>query len=309
LPFFLYAYATKQRSARGIERHCRQDVAYRVITANRVPDHATIARFVVRHEAALGELFGSVLELCTKARLVSTGLVAIDGTKVAANANREANLDYERIAREIVAEAKATDGAEDRLYGEARGGELPEELRTREGRRRWLAEAKRGLDTERSGDRTDHEPVEEPPSMPRGMGKDQGRCGWHRDARQRLDERRRARARHGWPSRSAGSRRSSRPSAGRTRHMGLVDEREALKDAKPRRRRGRAGVGGSGVEAAQSRRHGLSDRGGGAADQAAELSRGGGEFPPGDGQIRIGDRPGGRLVHARFDHELDVLVR
>jgi hypothetical protein len=109
-------------------------------------------------------------------------VVAIDGTKVAANANREANLDYERIAREIVAEAKATDKAEDRLDGEARGGELPEELRTREGRRRWLAEAKRGLDTERSGDRTDHEPVEEPPSMPRGMGKDQGRRGWHRDA-------------------------------------------------------------------------------------------------------------------------------
>ncbi|MGH2745379.1 MAG: transposase, partial [Thermoleophilaceae bacterium] len=51
----LYAYATKQRSARAIERHCRQDIAYRVITANQVPDHATIARFVVRHEAALGE--------------------------------------------------------------------------------------------------------------------------------------------------------------------------------------------------------------------------------------------------------------
>jgi transposase len=55
----LYAYATKQRSARAIERHCRQDIAYRVITANQVPDHATIARFVARHEAALGELFGS----------------------------------------------------------------------------------------------------------------------------------------------------------------------------------------------------------------------------------------------------------
>jgi transposase len=59
----LHAYATKQRSARAIERHCRQDVAYRVITAKRVPDHATIARFVCRHEAALAELFGSVLAL------------------------------------------------------------------------------------------------------------------------------------------------------------------------------------------------------------------------------------------------------
>jgi transposase len=89
----LYAYATGQRSARAIERHCRQEVAYRVISANRVPDHATVARFVVRHEAALGELFGSVLVLCAKAGLVSTGVVAIDGTKLAANASREANRD------------------------------------------------------------------------------------------------------------------------------------------------------------------------------------------------------------------------
>jgi transposase len=104
----LYAYATGQRSARGIERRCRRDVACRVVTANRVPDHATVARFVVRHEAALGGLFGSVLGLCARAGLVSAGVVAIDGTRLAADANREANLDYERIAREIVAEAKAT---------------------------------------------------------------------------------------------------------------------------------------------------------------------------------------------------------
>ena len=77
----LYAYASKQRSSRGIEIHCRQGIAYRVIAANRVPDHATIARFVVRHEAALARLFGSVLGLCAKAGLVSTGVVAIDGTK------------------------------------------------------------------------------------------------------------------------------------------------------------------------------------------------------------------------------------
>ncbi len=119
--------------------HCRQDVAYRVISANRVPDHATIASFVGRHEAALAGLFGSVLALCAKAGLVRVGVVAIDGTKLAANASREANRDYERIAREILAEAKATDAAEDELYGEARGDELPEQLRTREGRRRWLA--------------------------------------------------------------------------------------------------------------------------------------------------------------------------
>src|SRR5215207_1269436 len=146
----LYAYATGQRSARAIERHCRQDIAYRVITANRVPDHATVARFVCRHERALGELFGSVLALCAKAGLLSTGVVAIDGTKIKANASREANSDYERIAREIIAGAKATDEAEDERYGEARGDELPERLRTSEGRRQWLREAKRDLEAERA---------------------------------------------------------------------------------------------------------------------------------------------------------------
>jgi transposase len=194
LALLLYAYATKQRSARGIERHCRQDVAYRVICANRVPDHATIARFVVRHEAALGELFGSVLALCARAGLVSTAVVAIDGTKFTANASREANLDYERIAREIVAEARATDAAEDELYGEARGDELPEQLRTSAGRRRWLAEAKRELESGQAANPSETAP-EEPASMPRGRAIDQGRRGWLRDARQRLDERRAQQAR------------------------------------------------------------------------------------------------------------------
>jgi hypothetical protein len=163
-----------------------------VITANRVPDHATIARFVARHEAALGELFGSVLALCARAGLVSTGVVAIDGTKLAANASREANLDYERIAREIIAEAKATDEAEDELHGEARGDELRDELQTSAGRRRWLREAKPALDAERTADSSQPvtEPADEPPAMPRGSAKDQGRRGWLRDARQRLDERR-----------------------------------------------------------------------------------------------------------------------
>jgi transposase len=193
----LYAYATKQRSARAIERHCRQDVAYRVITANQVPDHATIARFVCRHEAALGELFGSVLVLCAKAGLVGTGVVAIDGTKLAANASREANFDYERIAREIIAEAKATDEAEDERYGEARGDELPDELQTSEGRRRWLREAKQALDAERTTDPAPSawELADEPPWMPRGRARDQGRRGWLRDARQHLDERRERAAR------------------------------------------------------------------------------------------------------------------
>ena len=135
----LYAFATDQRSSRGVERHCRQDVAYRVLTGNRVPDHATIARFLVRHEAALADLFSAVLRLCDRAGLVASGIVAVDGTKFHANASRDANVDYDQIAAELVADAIATDEAEDELYGDARGDELPEELQSEAGRREWLA--------------------------------------------------------------------------------------------------------------------------------------------------------------------------
>ena len=88
-----YAYATGVYSSRGIERHCRQDVAYRVITANRVPDHATVARFVCRHEVALAELFTVVLELCDRAGLAECGVVALDGTKLSGSATRETSVD------------------------------------------------------------------------------------------------------------------------------------------------------------------------------------------------------------------------
>src|SRR5215210_3011509 len=141
----LYAFATAQRSSRRIERHCRQDVAYRVITGNLIPDHATIARFICRHEQALGELFGEVLGLCDRAGLVSPGVVSIDGTRIAGNASPEVNFEFDRIAREVVAEARATDEAEDELYGEARGDELPEQLRTPEGRREFFRQATRRL--------------------------------------------------------------------------------------------------------------------------------------------------------------------
>jgi len=121
----LYAYARGIRSSRAIERACEEDVAYRVIAAQQRPDHATIARFVERHEDALAGLFAAVLGLCAQAGLARVGVVAIDGTKLHANASRDANVDYEQIAREIVAEAQAVDAAEDEAYGEARGDELP----------------------------------------------------------------------------------------------------------------------------------------------------------------------------------------
>jgi transposase len=148
----LYAYCKGQRSSRVIERECTDDVAYRVIAANQRPDHTTIARFRQRHEDALAGLFGEVLGLCAEAGLVSVGVVAIDGTKVHANASHHANRDYEQLAREIIEEAKTVDALEDEQFGEARGDELPPELRTAQGRRGWLREAKRRLDEKRAGE-------------------------------------------------------------------------------------------------------------------------------------------------------------
>src|SRR5829696_2016730 len=145
----LYAYARGNRSSRGIERSCFEDVAYRVVAGNLVPDHSTIAEFRCRHEAALGGVFSGVLGLCARAGLASIGVVAIDGTKMSANASINANRDFGQIAREILAEAAETDRREDELYGEQRGDELPEHLRTREGRRKALREAKARLDSER----------------------------------------------------------------------------------------------------------------------------------------------------------------
>jgi hypothetical protein len=146
----LYCYAIGERSSRRIERRCVEDVACRVICANQAPDHTTIARFRQRHEAALAGLFGEVLALCAEAGLVSVGVIAIDGTKVHADASQHANRDYERLAREILEDADAVDAAEDERFGDARGDELPPELATSRGRRGWLREAKRRLDDKRA---------------------------------------------------------------------------------------------------------------------------------------------------------------
>jgi transposase len=147
---FVYAYAIGERSSRGIERRCREDVAFRVITANQAPDHATIARFRVRHEAAIAGLFGEVLALCARSGLVKVGVVAVDGTKIAAAATHHATRSYEQIAREILEDAARIDAAEDALFGEGRGDELPEGVRTSGDRRKVLREAKQALEAERA---------------------------------------------------------------------------------------------------------------------------------------------------------------
>jgi len=123
----LYSYAIGERSLRRIERRCLEDVATRVICANQAPDHTTIARFRQRHETALAGLFGEVLALCAEAGLVEVGVVAVDATKVHANASQHATRGYERIAAEILKEADAADAAEDERFGERRGDQLPAE--------------------------------------------------------------------------------------------------------------------------------------------------------------------------------------
>ena len=94
----VYAYARGQRSSRVIERGCIEDIAFRVIAANRQPDHTTIARFRQRHETALAALFGEVLALCAQAGLAGVAVLAVDGTKVHANASERATRDYEQLA-------------------------------------------------------------------------------------------------------------------------------------------------------------------------------------------------------------------
>jgi hypothetical protein len=138
-----------------------------VICANQVPDHATVARFRVRHQEALGDLFSQVLGLCAEAGLVDVGVVAVDGSKFAAAASDGAIRTYEQIAAEILEEAGRIDAAQDEIHGEARGDELPEHLARREGRRVWLREAKKRLDAERA---------EREESIPRAREERLGRC-------------------------------------------------------------------------------------------------------------------------------------
>lgn len=167
----LYAHAVGVRSSRAVERSCARDVAFRVLAGNRVPDHATIARFVTRHREALEGLFAQVLRLCSQAGMVRLGVIAVDGTKIAANAswskNRtaaalahqvaEEQARYEVLAAELLDEHAATDTAEDAEHGPDRGDELPPGLRRRAERLARLKEAKARLDAEQEAAVADQE--------------------------------------------------------------------------------------------------------------------------------------------------------
>jgi transposase len=149
----LYSYALGQRSSRAIERRCHEDVPTRVICANQAPDHTTIARFRARHQDALAKTFTQVLALCARAGLVSVGVVALDGTAMAANASPEATRNYPSIRDEvdrILAEAEQVDAAEDAEHGTSRGDELPAELAERRSRLERLRRCREELEAEQT---------------------------------------------------------------------------------------------------------------------------------------------------------------
>ena len=148
----LYAYCQGLRSSRKIARALGEDVGFRVIAANQQPDFRTLCRFRAEHAEALEQLFVQVLRLCREAGLVKLGVVALDGTKVAANAALAANRSYGTIedeVRRILAEATAVDAEEDAHLGpDRRGDELPEGLGRQADRVRRLQEAKARIERE-----------------------------------------------------------------------------------------------------------------------------------------------------------------
>ena len=141
----LYAYCVGTVSSRKIERACYEDLAFRVLTGNQQPDHSRISEFRRRNLDALSELFVQILRLCQAAGMVSLGHVALDGTKVQANASKHKAMSHERMLKaeaqlekeikELMRRAEILDAQEDGKYGKGKlGSDLPKELRRREDR-------------------------------------------------------------------------------------------------------------------------------------------------------------------------------
>ena len=157
----LYAYCVGLPSSRKIEKACWEDAAFRVLTGNQQPDHSRVSDFRRRHLNALAGLFIQVLRLCQKAGLVSLGTVALDGTKVKANASKHKAMSHERMLkterqleaemRALLRKAEIIDAQEDGQYGKGnRGDELPVELQRRSSRLEWIRKAKAELEAEAS---------------------------------------------------------------------------------------------------------------------------------------------------------------
>jgi transposase len=166
LKLLIYGYANGVMSSRKLEAATYRDVAVRMLCADQHPDYRSIARFRARHLEALSELFVQALRLCKQARLVGLGRLAVDGTKLRANASRHKAMSYDRMVKKeaelegeiaalreqvdaLLADAERVDAEEDQRFGaDRRGDELPEELQRREQRLATIREAKAALEAE-----------------------------------------------------------------------------------------------------------------------------------------------------------------
>jgi transposase len=155
----LYAYCVGVPSSRRIERRTHEDIAFRVICANTHPDHKCISEFRRIHLSSLAQLFVQVLKLCKRAGLVKLGHVALDGTKVEANASKHKAMSYERMKKEeaelekkvaeLLKAAESTDAQEDGQYGkDRRGDELPKDLQRAQDRLDRIRALKAQLEAE-----------------------------------------------------------------------------------------------------------------------------------------------------------------
>jgi transposase len=163
----VYGYAIGVTSSRKLEKKTAEDVAFRVLSGDQHPDHDSIASFRQRHLGDLGGLFVQVLVLCQRAGLVKLGHIAIDGTKMGANASKHKAMSYGRMndaekkleeeVRKLLEEAERVDAEEDSIHGKGiRGDELPEELRHRESRLKKLRQAKAELEAEARAKAEEH---------------------------------------------------------------------------------------------------------------------------------------------------------
>lgn len=157
LKVLIYAYSTGTFSSRRIAKKLEDDVAFRVLGAGNFPEHRTICDFRKENLQEFGELFGQVVQIAKSSGMVKLGRIAIDGTKIKANASRHKAMSYDRMKKEekrladeiatLLKQAEQTDRKEDQEHGpENRGDELPEELRRRETRVQAIKEAKKRLE-------------------------------------------------------------------------------------------------------------------------------------------------------------------
>ena len=157
LAVLIYAYCQGRRSSRKISKACEEELPYRWLTGNTVPDHCAISRFRSRHEKLMKTIFCEILTVCAEAGLVRVGDVYLDGTKIKGNASLSANRTLDQLNKEIeemLEEAKAVDEEEDRRLGPTRrGDELPKDMEDPQNRLARLKEAKARLEGKANAER------------------------------------------------------------------------------------------------------------------------------------------------------------